>query len=624
MLINNFEDWAKQIEDEVVSHPSKKVILLGGASASGKSFNSKRLLNYLISKGHKCCMISADDYYKGVAQVITQYALQHLDINADFKPIVQDILSVNGTASFPQKMNPEYYCEIEKKMQKYFGENTSRFMQQLAQEHHAMNFDDPFTIDFENLHKDIERLCAGEIIPKRSYSFETSESYYDGSTVEAKDKILIVEGIYVLSDYLIDLIDPEKTVCAGTKCDEKTLLFRRLYRDIKEGRSSFGDENIIQMYLTQTMPFFRKIIQPSFKNSQFTFDTRVNSSEFDKTPRTSQVKFLINEEILQALNKVCNFEQSLKQTDYYLKADDDNSAYSVRLRAENGDAQSLTIQFAPHQSTMGRRSDNYNFTDFGNRNVVQHIKNLECAGFHIDDAINKERAIYEYKGHQFNVDYVPGVGMVLELDVTNKATYNALKEVLDFATIPHTTKPYSDLRQVFRVPFNNECEYKFKIDGDLKLSGEHQDIKQYYFNFNKYEMLLRHMFNMGDAQIEESRVRVVNGTNYVLTLKTAGNVERQEFETQIDESLAQVLLFNNTVSKVEKQRYVKENSGIKYEFDKITYPKSMMLVEVELPSKDPKFYEFITKTMQGLGIKFTDVTNNSEYKNKNIATSLGN
>ena len=48
----------------------KPVILIGGASSSGKSYTSKMLKNFLTEKGFRSVIISTDNYNKGIAENI--------------------------------------------------------------------------------------------------------------------------------------------------------------------------------------------------------------------------------------------------------------------------------------------------------------------------------------------------------------------------------------------------------------------------------------------------------------------------------------------------------------------------------------------------------------------------
>lgn len=48
----------------------KPVVLIGGASSSGKSYTSKILKNFLIQKGYNPIVLSTDNYNKGIAENI--------------------------------------------------------------------------------------------------------------------------------------------------------------------------------------------------------------------------------------------------------------------------------------------------------------------------------------------------------------------------------------------------------------------------------------------------------------------------------------------------------------------------------------------------------------------------
>ena len=72
-IIDNMTEWLYSNLDLVEECKEKKlkpVILIGGASSSGKSYTSKSLQNFLAEHGYKSIIISTDNYNKGLAENI--------------------------------------------------------------------------------------------------------------------------------------------------------------------------------------------------------------------------------------------------------------------------------------------------------------------------------------------------------------------------------------------------------------------------------------------------------------------------------------------------------------------------------------------------------------------------
>ena len=59
-----------QILDEVKN--GKKIILIAGASSSGKNFVSSQIKKSLVSNGYNCVEVSTDAFYKSNPRIILE------------------------------------------------------------------------------------------------------------------------------------------------------------------------------------------------------------------------------------------------------------------------------------------------------------------------------------------------------------------------------------------------------------------------------------------------------------------------------------------------------------------------------------------------------------------------
>jgi|TARA_B100001142_G_scaffold40454_1_gene36028 uridine kinase len=101
------------------------------------------------------------------------------------------------------------------------------------------NFDDPRLTDYDLLNKNLSDLKAGKTIEAPIYDFKTS-TRVGSRTVECPaSKVIIVEGIYALSDRLRPLQDLRVSISGGVHFD----LVKRVMRDID--RSGQQPEDII-------------------------------------------------------------------------------------------------------------------------------------------------------------------------------------------------------------------------------------------------------------------------------------------------------------------------------------------------------------------------------------------
>ena len=120
------------------------------------------------------------------------------------------------------------------------------------------NFDHPDAFDFDLLFTHLTALRSGESIHKPIYSFEKHTRLDDSFTTIVPARVVIVEGILVLSHpALRDLMDIKIYI----DTDDDVRLLRRLTRDIKERGRSFDE--VAKQYFTTVRPMHLSFVEPS-------------------------------------------------------------------------------------------------------------------------------------------------------------------------------------------------------------------------------------------------------------------------------------------------------------------------------------------------------------------------
>lgn len=124
--------------------------------------------------------------------------------------------------------------------------------------------------------------------------------------------------------------------------------------------------------------------------------------------------------------------------------------------------------------------------------------------------------------------------------------------------------------------------------------------------------------------ITETRIRKkgIENPTYFLTLKTDGALTRNEYEVVIDGASYKDLLNCQQVGKICKNRYtiLTPLDSVIIEIDKYVHPISdLVIAEIEF-DKNKYQYDDIIKMARSILKEFDDVTFDSKYKNKNIAT----
>ena len=140
-------------------------------------------------------------------------------------------------------------------------------------ERSKLNFDNPDSIDFELLSKNLKELKKNKKIVEPIYSYKTHKRLKKTRLIFSR-KVIIVEGIHIFCDKrIIDLID----FGIYLDLDEQTRLQRRISRDIEfRGRSK---KEVEERYFNMCKPMHDKYIDPSKKHADIVLKTKNISFE---------------------------------------------------------------------------------------------------------------------------------------------------------------------------------------------------------------------------------------------------------------------------------------------------------------------------------------------------------
>lgn len=456
---SNMDKWIKSIEKEVDS--GKNLILIAGASSSGKSFNSEHLEKYLSNK-HRVLLISADNFYKGVAKIAVEKACakepfikykKHIDILAN------ELKRISLQSPLQDKLQGKQQNEYRIAISPYVeNEDQEIFIKELVYQFEVMNFDEPFAINFDLLANDINSILNKEIVDLPQYSFHSSEIDNYTKVNGADYDILIVEGLYALREELLSKIKNPSYVTAAIDCDPKTLLSRRLHRDILEKRSKLTEETILLSFLDVIMPAYDKYILPTLKNAKYILNTTLTEKEVANKNIDKQIKFQTDSNIYTILKSFGAVKKDVcKQTDYFIEDENNIDHYhsTISIRDINGVASQLTFKF--NENIFSRQTESYDLESFSlaNRRTDKLLLSFSHAGFKITDAVEKIRSTYELDGKIIKIDEVFNLGTFVELENSNMKLYKKYKDVLNLQK--PINKSYRELSKHQKVnQFDNE------------------------------------------------------------------------------------------------------------------------------------------------------------------------
>lgn len=132
------------------------------------------------------------------------------------------------------------------------------------------NFDDPRLTDYDTLLENVRDLREGKPVQVPIYDFKSS-SRTGYRTVEVpSSRIVIIEGIYALSEKLRPLLDLRVSVTGGVHFD----LVKRVLRDIQ--RVGQEPEEIIQQISETVYPMYKAFIEPDLQTAHIKIINKFN------------------------------------------------------------------------------------------------------------------------------------------------------------------------------------------------------------------------------------------------------------------------------------------------------------------------------------------------------------
>ena len=291
--VSNIQKWCftnLDLTEEILEKNSKAVVLVAGASSSGKSYASNELKELFSKNGLRALSLSTDDYSKGISGIITDKVNQNIFSGglSNITKIKNAVKNVIINSDFDKKFDEENLKKIESSCVDFLSkENMAIFLNGLVQEFSEINFDEPSVYDLKQLAVDVNSLLSGNDLYKRTYSMAISEGKISNTDlIKSSDyDIIIIEGIYALNNVLLSGISSDNKLTNFIQSNDKTLFLRRVIRDAS--RTTADNCFTVKNYLKYVMPGYKKTILPSKVNAQIvlqndmTFDELVDSATWN-------------------------------------------------------------------------------------------------------------------------------------------------------------------------------------------------------------------------------------------------------------------------------------------------------------------------------------------------------
>ncbi|KAK1268248.1 hypothetical protein QJS04_geneDACA006765 [Acorus gramineus] len=195
------------------------------------------------------------------------------------------------------------------------------------------NFDDPRLIDYDMLLGNIQGLKEGKSVQVPIYDFKSSSRTGYRAVDVPSSQVVIVEGIYALSERLRPLLDLRVSVSSGVHFD----LVKRVLRDIQ--RAGQEPEEIIYQISETVYPMYKAFIEPDLQTAHIKiinkfnpfsgFQNRTYILKSSRTLTADQIKAVISKQHKESTEETCDI--------YLLPPGEEPEACQSHLRMRNRD-----------------------------------------------------------------------------------------------------------------------------------------------------------------------------------------------------------------------------------------------------------------------------------------------
>ena len=427
-IIDNMTEWLYSNLDLVEECKEKKlkpVILIGGASSSGKSYTSKSLQNFLAEHGYKSIIISTDNYNKGLAENIFDIVNKKYYNNAikNRPQITNEIKKVIINTDFDAKFDNFNLQQIKNTCRDLLHFDINKFVEKLKYEFNHINFDNKNIYDLQEVAQDITALISNKKIIEKKYSRMISERMEQSNIIDGKNyDVIIIEGIYALTDEITKNINEENLIKNFVDCNNKNLFLRRMIRDsaITNCSKSF----ILKNYLEFVMPEYIKTVLPSKQCADIVLKNNMTFEELREGQVDIQNKYRLTISQLKDLLINSKITKKLTQIDIYFGSKEDDNI--LRLREEKSGINYLTMKSLVYKGKPKMRKDKsiirpkFVLADENDlKNVFNSkedlINQFKKAGITPIKVVEKKRWFLKYKGKEINIDFVND-NIIMELD----------------------------------------------------------------------------------------------------------------------------------------------------------------------------------------------------------------
>ena len=417
-MISNSTEWLftnLDLIEECNENGKKPVVLIAGASSSGKSYVAKMLERFLNDHDYRTITVSTDSYNNGIAKnMFNAVDKKYYGGKLPCKDIcINKIRDIIINSEFGKKFDYNNCRKIERALNGLLNINLKEFTDNLKFEFDHINFDHKDIYDLNEASTDIAYLMKGKIIAQKSYSKMISEREETSNFIDGRDvDVILVEGIYALTNDIKRNLDPEATITNFVNANSKNLFLRRMIRDsqITNCSKSF----ILKNYFNFVIPEYFNTVKPTMHKADIVFENDMTYEELRTGEIEIQEKFVIDEESVKVLLKHSKVLDKKFQMDTFFGSKNDLAV--LRLREVGMNRKEMTMKNLIFKSAPKFRKDNQiirqkqvlaNSDDLKIfKNKKELVEELRICGIEPSKQVLKTRFVLEFEGQEIKIDFV--------------------------------------------------------------------------------------------------------------------------------------------------------------------------------------------------------------------------
>lgn len=448
---HHLDKWAfanLDLIEEALEKRKKAVVLVSGASSSGKSYSVEFLKDLLVKCGHSAYILSLDQYNVGLSSIIPEKVnVNYYDGKLKNLPLIEErIKKIIYDVPFDEKYTKPVLDRIAVEIKDIFADgDLDKFLELLNKEWLVLNFDEPTVYNLKEAANDVRDLLSGKKIKKKLYSKVVSERVESDEYIDGNDyEVILVEGIYALHHTLIDELNDVSCIKDFIDGDPKSLFLRRIIRDAKT--TSADNVFTISLYFKYIIKSYFQTINPCRENADVILYNDMTFTEMRAGDLyTTKLEFhTFKEKAYRDILKDSEVIEKVYQKDVYFSVPNENRLYSniLRLRSVSDDGVKYTPSSLVHKGIPKVRKDNQ---------VIRPINVLlkegeffkvwnsesEClndflsAGFMIGPIRHKLKVKVNYHGQRLTIRKVRDDGYYIEFSTPpNEEVLESIKKII--------------------------------------------------------------------------------------------------------------------------------------------------------------------------------------------------